>query len=815
MSGYTQEQYQRAKTVLGDPNLAPDKRAIVQTRIAEFESDQARGYQRPSEAMAPVTRDEALSNESGLKVFGGQAEYEPPVRVNPFNPMNPLSANKPKIWHEPSVKDFRAALAEGGSLAEKTKRELGAGAYGDDSPPVVPGPNEHAAPEVRDITKLGNKPVDPLQLDDKVLEGSAAFKAYRDAAWQHELADAIKAGKPVYRLKHTQKLSEAEKMAESALDTAGAAVGGAGQSATFGLLDPLKRTINPELAAEDRQQRNRSPKAEMAGEFAGAAVGAPETLARGSAKLLGGKLGSTSLGRLGASAGAGAITGGVDSQLRAIAQSAADALDASDSAEEMAKRIYDALSLQTTLGGAALGTGAAVAGHAAGSALGRGAKKIVTSGEGAEGRASTVKQNLDTGGKMDWKGQIKTEPEIENLVQEAPHDMPADEVLARKAAKPMLKQRRLEQEAAHREADEATSVARERLGGQTVPVEDTASRLEQYADGLADDTAASEVRKLARKLRKASLLSPEELDAQIELMDQKAGYDSGKKLDKKRQHFVEAGRILREDRDSLRFDEPTNAGGFALRDSRGNVSANTDYSALKTELSGKQHALNEENKLLGLPEDIPTSPQRIGPAPDDSARAALAESTEPNVQLPLEHEKAFLGSLQSAGKPGRSLETKAQARLAERSGVPKEYDLIKKMRARQDYRKLLAQAMNGVSLGSGGMGNKFFSSNQLLRAVPALRSLGGGLPKMEASDQLVDLLDRHLSQQAGKGRAATGDRVMSEMVPEAKALNLRGGQPARFAGASTRNEEGDDAKLTPEETALAKAIVKNLLKDIE
>ncbi len=150
--------------------------------------------------------------------------------------------------------------------------------------------------------------------------------------------------------------------------------------------------------------------------------------------------------------------------------------------------------------------------------------------------------------------------------------------------------------------------------------------------------------------------------------------------------------------------------------------------------------------------------------------------------------------------------------MAERLGVSKEYDLIKRMRARADYKKLLAQAMSGVSVGSGGMGNKFFSSNQLLRAVPTLRSLGGGLPRMEATDKLVDLLDRHISQQSGDGRLATGDRILNEMVPEAKVLNLRGGQPAKFIGPATREEKGDDANLSPEETALAKSIIRELMK---
>ncbi len=83
---------------------------------------------------------------------------------------------------------------------------------------------------------------------------------------------------------------------------------------------------------------------------------------------------------------------------------------------------------------------------------------------------------------------------------------------------------------------------------------------------------------------------------------------------------------------------------------------------------------------------------------------------------------------------------------------------------------------------------------------------------MEATDKLVDLVDRHISTQSGGGRTATGDRVLNEMVPEAKVLNLRGGQPSKFIGPSSREEKGDDASMSPEETALVKALIRELMK---
>lgn len=810
---YSYRDYEKAKKLLATGGVPPDKVGIVQTRIAEYEKadaekTQALGYTQSSSVGAAkdalvakvrrVARDDSLPNASGLKAFGDKTEYEPAVKANPFNPLMPMGAQERTIWQEPTVKDFRAALAANEALRSKAQAEMSAGAY-EASPDVAEvSPNAHAPLKVRGIEDYGSGTASVEQIDDPQLEQSEAFKAYRDAAWAHALADAVAKNRPIYRAAFTNKLSDAEKQIASIQDKGGSFVGGLGQGATMGLLDPLKRAINPSLAAEDRRQRNRNPNYEMAGELSGSMVGAPNALARGSAKLLERALGKSTLGRAAASTGAGAITGGVEAQTRAVAQLAADAIDASDSATEALAKVYESLSLAPGLQGALIGGGVGLGTHVLGSGANSAGKKIVTSGEGDTGRGAVVKQNLETGGKMDWAGQIKTEPEIENLTHRAPADVPADEILARRIAKPMAETRRLEQEAAAREADAATSAARERLGGQTVPVEDTAARLDKYADGLVDDTAASEVRKVARKLRKASLLSPKELDDYIDMVDQKAGYDSGKKLDKKRSHFVEMGKILREERDTLQYDEPTNPGGFKLRDSRGNVKTNSDYSAMKTELSERQHKFNEENERLGLPMEV-----KVGPQP------ATAGDNPPNVRLSPTEDDKFVRGIQGAGSPGKSIQTKAQERLAGKSGVAKEYALIKKMRARGDYRKMLGQAMHGISAGPNGISNKYLSSNQLLRLVPALKSFGGGL-EVEATDELVDLLDRYLEEQAGRGREALGNRVMRDMVPEAKALNLRGGQPAKLLGSARRDEKGDSAPLTPEERALVGALVKKL-----
>ncbi len=1002
---YKPADYEKAKALLSSGGVPPDKVPVVQSRLAEFEKaqselSQAHGYQVPQldpvkeelvKRVRQASRDDTLPNASGLKVYGGKAEYEPPVKVNPFSPLSAQSfgAQGRTIWHEPSVKDFRAALAENGALAQNTKAELGKDSYGDDAPPIVPGPNEHASPTVKDITKLGNKPTDPLNYDDARLAESAAFKAYRDAAWQHALADAIAKQKPIYRAEFTDKLSPEEKKLASVMDTGGAVVGGAGQSATLGLLDPVKRAINPSLAAEDRQQRNRHPTAETVGEFGGAAVGAPEAIARGSAKLLGGKLGNTALGRLGASAGAGAITGGADAQIRAIAQSAADALDAGDSAEEMAHKLYEALSLGTTLGGAAMGTGAAVTGHAIGSAAGGIGKKIVTSGE----QAPVVERNLGSGGKMDWKGNIKEEPRLEDLRHGAAAEQKyADEVLAEKAIDPIATHQLEKQEAAARKATSETAIAQERLGDATVDSQALSQRLAEYAKGLNPVTpraqsTATALRRMARKIRDMGNLTPAEIDKLEKQIDLQANY-KGKDPDP---HWNEAGRILKDFRDEFQFNEPT--AQFAIRDELGNSKVVSGYSGLK---KGQERALDmakTENRKIGLPEKLEAAPTELprmaasdaeagefisqhqdlpsvlkylneeraaasrlerGETPSDltptrvnsamqattGANRALRDAVKsghvypgtvyrgvgmtpekiqemiakgeikndsiwsaakdqdyaaefakkstskgrqgvvfeidsrsavplddipgsntyneaaipigenfriedsflgpdgvmvvklkrnypsaddlatvgrPKVRLDYDQRKAGVRSLMDAGSPGGNLPKKLA--VATDAGVGKEVADIVRLRDRADYRRMLGSAARGVSAGPGGVGNKFFSASRLLRLVPAAKSLAGGLgksgmPAMEASDELVSLMDRYVSDLGSRGgRKHVADRVMGEMVPEAKALNLRGGQPAKFTGAATRNEKGDSAKLTPEETAVAKAIIKQLLKE--
>jgi hypothetical protein len=196
----------------------------------------------------------------------------------------------------------------------------------------------------------------------------------------------------------------------------------------------------------------------------------------------------------------------------------------------------------------------------------------------------------------------------------------------------------------------------------------------------------------------------------------------------------------------------------------------------------------------------------------------LATAAKPEVALKVEERDAFRNALKGTAEPTNSVKQRIKTDVAEEAGVGRELGLIQKLRDRQDYRKLLGSAFSGISVGPGRIGNKFLSSNQMLRGVPFLKALSGGLPpkagqvSMEASDQLVDLVDRAIAGHGSwKGR---GERIMDEMVPDLPGGNLfhlRGGQASRPVGALLGKETDPGPDLTDEERQVAMAVIKNLV----
>jgi len=820
-SDWTPDQYERAKARLQNPgNWTKDKLAVLQQKIGDYEqadafNAQAHGAGGPP-AVAPTPkprlddaqkqgynidlarpdvvqnmafgnkqaelrdkivmslRDDKLPTASKLKVLDSPPDYRPKAQPNPFSAL-PLPPKDTQYWYEPSVSEFKAALADG-SLAKHLKKEFSL---------------------VDDVSKLR----------DEDIEDSTTFKAYKDAAWKHALAEAVKTGTPISRVEFSQQVGPVEKAQAKALDYATAAESGGLSGLSMGFADPIMRAIDPDSAEAERRARMRHPNVAMGGELAGAfsPSGAPSKLASGTAKMLG-KLGLGSKGIAGVTKGvlAGATVGAVDANARAVAQAASDALDAGDSAVEAAKRIYGALDNagDRTLHGAELGGALAGGGEVIGGAAKGLARRFVSEGGQLK---DPLARGLASGVKMGAAGDPVLTPEMEAAVTRGKSQRTtADDLLTNEAADKMLPQRLQEQEGIARDSQQKTQALREKLGDATIPTHGTAQDiLDMVAEvpGMTG-TGKGKVRELyrfARSLRSEGKVSPKRLDDIIEEADRRAGTDKAGQKVERDPHWSAVVEKLRSLRDEFVTSEPTV--NYAVRDKEGNAKPVSDYSAMKASQHRRRWMYEVENEAMGLPRKLEALPSEIGTPPDDISAQALADSVTPDVRLPGANDKAFRSAIRNSGEPDNLVTNKKIMQLAERSGVSDKLEMIKKLRDAQDWKKLLGKAISGIGVGRGGVGGSFIHTGQLLRAVPTLKSVAGGLenpgalPQFEASDKAAELVDRFLAQ----------------AVPEAKSLNVRGGQAARGTAGFHDKEQRIHDTMTPEEAQTAIAILKNVV----
>ena len=838
---YTPDQYERAKSLLSSGGVPPDKAAIVKKRLSEYESAapvrdiakpnqdflnwspqpsskepvsiipenpargldvaQKQGYtidltnpsaagvirpvaQDPNEArliqkIREATQDKSLPNASKLKVFNDPPDYRPPPVANPFSAL-PVGPQDTQYFYEPSVEEFRQALKTG-AMNKQLQKEF---------------------PDIKD----------PLKLIDGALEDSKTFQAYQDAAWKHALADAIKNKTPISRVEYSKEVGPIEGFQAKALDYATAGATGALGGATFGLSDPTMRAIAPESAEAERRSRLRHPNVALGGTIAGALspAGLPSRLAGGVTRLLG-KVGLEGEGLANAARGvaSGAVTGAADANLRAIAQSASDALDAGDSAVETAKKVYASLNpqnvLQHAVEGGGIGAALGGAGEAIGGLANKGARSLVN------GNARDVLlhgQNADL--KMGGFGGpvLPKEADLVDASAAAQGKNPVN-VIAEDLSGPLSRQRLLEQEAMHRGALEDTAVAREKLqepaivngslGMQktTVSTHGAATKIKDLAHGISDltpqgESKASELRRIARRLAGRGQVSAEQIDADVDALEARAK-STTKEPDP---DFLAAKKILLDLRDELHFpDDSTSVDNFAIRDKEGNVKPTDGYSALKASQARQKNIYDVENTSMGLPRELKGAPVRIGKAPDESSAQALAESATPEVGFGPNEKEAFTGRIASSGDPENAIRFEQYRDLAAREGLGngEKLKMLRQLRAAQNWRQYLGRAIGGV--GSGG--NAYIRANNLLRLVPTLKSISGGAPPVEATDQAVKLVDSFLAN----------------AVPSWKAAGLRGGQAARPAGAiSQRGKETQvQDNMSDEEAQAALTIIKNLL----
>lgn len=832
MSGpYSQEQYERAKASLADPALAERSRQIRSERIRQYEEDRARGYlpapadegRVPQPAIdvqpkakkpklnaaqmqgyeidlssdtplrnmaddpersqfianvAAATRDEKLRNASKLKVFNDPADYE-------GKPMLPgLMGGLPKprqYFYEPSVSEFREVI-NSGALSKQLQREFSL---------------------VDDISKVS----------DKDLEESTTFKAYQDAAWKHALADAMRTGTPISRVAHSEKLGPIESFQAKALDPVTSFNTGVISGSTLGISDPAIRAVAPETAEAQRRSRLRNPNAALGGEIVGALNprGAPAKIAAGTTRLLGKLgLGSKGLGGVTRGVSAGAVTGGVDANMRAIAQSASDALDAGDSAVEAASRVYSTLKpdqmIDRTLEGMKMG---ALMG-AGGELLGAGARSANRAIVGGNPR-DILLHGQASGIKMAPLGGPKVPADLERLAAEAAEKNKfAENVIAEDLVEPLSRQRLLEQEARHRGALAETASARDKLKvpsvvdgsisvtDATVPTAGAAERIMEISKGISDLTEqgggkANELRAIARKLASRRKITAAQLDADLDVLEARAK-SNDKQVD---EDFLAAKKVLLDLRDEFQFpDEATAVDNFAIRDKEGNVKAVDGYSAVKAGQSRDKARYETENAAMGFPVELKAAPVRLGKPPDADAATALAESLPPEVAFRPHERELLVKNIASSGDPANAVRHEQFRDIAARAGLGDGEKLkdISRLRAAQNWKQYLGRAISGIGTGGGA----YVKANNLLRIVPALNSFAGGAPKLEATQQAVDVVDRFIAQS----------------VPSGKWAHLRGGQGARPAGAYEDRDKKAKVRdtMTEEEARFAANVIKKVLE---
>lgn len=864
---YTQEQYQRAKEAVSSGKIPQDKVPVVQSRIAEFENDQARGYMRAPSEEAPGTvlatgskgkpnaqgydidlsrpdavvlqpgetagslrlqalrkqfEDRKLPNASKLKVYSDPPEYEPPPKpVSPFSPLSAQAylgtddATHKKYFHEPTVAEFRNDVAKSPELQARLAKDF---------------------PHISD--KLKSK------VDDNQLTSSDTFLAYQDSRWRLAYADAVKRGQPLYRLAYTKAIPDSEKAAAERADMANAVVGGAGQGATLGLLNPLQQAINPRMAEENRAERQRNPGSAFAGDVVGSMAGAPRLIFGGLSSLSPvKKLGEVGKYLPGAVAGAG--TGLIDDSARQVGESVAESLDAHDAALEALARIHDRFDPMRTATAGLLGGGLAAAGEGMSDLAHRAGRGIVSSGE----RAPVIERNLKSGGKMSLSGNVRLEPELEAAgLQAARAGTTAEQALADKMVDPILKSQLQAQENAISTAKAETEAARQALqrpevvnGSMSmapteVPTGPTAKRIASIADEMPslrnEDTAKQRALKSFAERFNTGKVDAKGLDLAIESADNAAkNTNINGKVD---ETWQAVSRALRDLRDELNFgpgdatvvDRPK----FAVRDSEGNNKVVGDYSGAKIRQKKALTQLEFENEALGIPNPgrgLRSEPVELPKAPGGDEYQALAEGAGPEVQAGPNTRANVANSLKRAAQvsaPNPQLEK--ILRVGKRAGIDidRGLEILRKIQDRGDYRKLLSQATSGLTVGPGGLGNKFLSQNQLLRLVPSLKGLAGGRPTpptVEPTGMLDQVFEELLrgktvnnSEVLGSATKNLGDEVMDKFVPELGGgiLKLGGSKfPSSAASVTKRGkEESFLQKLTPQEQKLLVEIIGNL-----
>lgn len=566
------------------------------------------------EKVRQATRDDALPNASKLKVFNDPPDYVPPKpKLSLANPLAFLpTALQRHYFYEPSVAEFRSAMTDG-NIARRLKKEFNL---------------------VEDLSKVS----------DEDLENSTTFKAFQDASWKHSLADAMKNGYAISRVSQTKEMGGFDKFQAGALDPSVAAATGAVRGMTGGLSLPTETD-------EEGRSVSRNPNAALGGEIAGTLTptGLPSRIATGTARVLG-KAGLGSKGVQGVIKGitAATATGAADASLREIAKFTADALDAGDTAEEAAQRLYETAQglPSAALRGAGYGAAFGAGGEALGGLAKLGARGIVG------GKPKDVLLNANSSGvKMGGLGEPVLPKDLTNLTDEAAAMSPraeADSLLAERAIPKLMTQRLKDQEGLKLRALEETSAARAKLDQATIDTKPVADRIMAYAERMPGGTPEASakktaIRRYARRIRNEGRATAERWDAILDEIDSQANQGE-KRIDKQ---WNDVSAIAREARDEFQFNEPTRADNYAIRDSVGKTKGVSDYSGMNTRQSVERSQFEFDNAKMGMPTELKAAPVRLGnKSPAETAQFFESHPSLPKIQEYFNSERAVASDVE-------------------------------------------------------------------------------------------------------------------------------------------------------------------------
>jgi hypothetical protein len=412
----------------------------------------------------------------------------------------------------------------------------------------------------------------------------------------------------------------------------------------------------------------------------------------------------------------------------------------------------------------------------------------------------------------------------------------AQDLIAEKSVQPMARQVMLEQEAAKRAGELETNVAQAGLEGSTVKTSSAVDAIRADAAATRPITSLAkrqqrELNDLASTIAKSEEMSVGELDDAIQQLDAmvnkaKAGKAPFEHIAKAKVHLrnlrdnfanvneqtvadvqvPDKGLFTAAPEDTLVEPAPREIAG--IRDAHGNVKPVEGYSQMKA----KQHrdmVLREFSNSRALgggafePTTLKALPVMSKPTVDKGifnpqTPEEIVGSITPKVDLSVPQHNAIKGNIRSIGRtgdPGGAEEIRSLAcRVG--PGMEKKLEIIQQLDDADALASALGRTINGVSARGGNVG-AFFDRKQLFRAVPTLKSMGGGLPGRPsgvASDSAVKRLKEFVKLRVmGAGDPVPGNPV--EVMPRPSKDILAGHQKAM---------RGASAAVTPQEQEAVK-----------